>query len=208
MGRWSTAFLLLLLAACGPRYPLDMTEEEWRTLSPEQRLAAREKEAELRRQREARRRAEEERRAAEARLAAQREAERIAERYRTAALDDFLICGLERGEARFGGDWGPFFGTNFTVLRGETHTLELTRTNGRDSIPVTARFYADGRRLRLCAGRSPFGGKNECVNLRAESRQFRRGVHKTLWAKKLFRGVELFCRRPKRRPVPPSSAAL
>ncbi len=207
MGRWRTIVFLLLLAACGPRYPLDMSEEEWRALSPEQKLAAREKEAALQRLREERRRAEEERRAAEARLAARREAARIVERYRTAPLDDFLICGLQRGEARFGEDWGPFFATSFTVLRGESHTFELTRTNGRDRIPVTAQFYTDGRRLRLCAGRSPFGGKNECVNLRGESRQFRRGLHKTLWAKKLFRGAELFCRRPKRRPDPPCPAA-
>ncbi len=190
---------LLLLAACAPRYPFDMTEEEWRTLSPEQRAAAREKEAELWR-------AEEEKRATEARRAERRERERIVERYRTAPIEDFLICGLQSGEARFGEDWGPFFATNFTVLRGESGTVELTRTNGRDRLPVSTVFYPDGRRLRLCAGSSPFAGKNACVNLRAGGRQFERGVHKVLWAKKLFRGAELFCREPKRRPPPPAAS--
>ncbi len=204
----STILLVLLLAACAPRYPLDMTEEEWRALSPERRLAARREETELERKREARRRAREEKRALAVRRARQRQRERIAEGYRSAALEDFLICELRGGEARFGEDWGPFFATNFTVLRGEISAFELIRTNGRDRARVSALFYTNGRRLRLCAGDSPFAGKNACVNMRADSRRFRRGVRKTLRAKKLFRGAELFCRRPKRRPAPPSPAAF
>lgn len=203
MGRWNIA-PLLLLAACMPRYPLDMTEEEWRALSPEQQVEARLREAELQRQREARWRAEKERRAAEARLRALQEARRIEERYRTAPLDEFLICSIEPGEARFGEDWGPFFATNFTILRGEARTFELVRTNGRDRLPVTALFYENGRRLRLCAGRSPFGHKKACVNLRAQPDTFRSGVRKILEARKLFRGAKLFCRRPKARPAAPS----
>ena len=198
--------LVLGLTACEPsppRYPLGMSEEEWRALPPEKRAEARMREAELRRLREERLRLEAERRAAEARARERREQERIRRLYLVGRPEDFVSCVLEEGEARFGEDWGPFIPLEFTLVRSERRILTLTRTNERDRRRVWVEFFEEGHRLRFCGVEPGIAKGKDCANLRTSPARFREGVRATLNAKRLFRNARVYCKRPDYRPTPP-----
>src|SRR6056297_814054 len=97
----SLPLLLFCLLGCGAKYPLDIPEDKWMTLSKQEQLRAREKQAELDLVREKRREAEAKAREAEAiKWLKDNEASRKDARY-----GERIQCVLSKAEAYIWGKW-------------------------------------------------------------------------------------------------------
>lgn len=146
----------LLLAACGPSYPLGMSEAEWSALTPEQQLDARERQMAI----DIERRAERERRQQE--LERQRAAEEQAERERIERIiaqrvpGSIIDCAIERGEVRYDmlGAWLQPVPVAFTLIRGEGQKVDLAspQKHGRPTEirGIWVRYDISGHQLAFC----------------------------------------------------------
>jgi len=151
-----TACLALLTTACGPSYPLGMSEEEWKGLTAEQQLEARQQQTAIDiEQRAERLRREQE---LERRRAAEEQAERdrieriISQRVPGSIID----CAIESGEVRYEmlGDWLRPVPVAFTLIRGEGQEVELAspQKHGRPTEvrSIWVRYDIGGRQLAFC----------------------------------------------------------
>lgn len=155
--RWlMLAVAALLIQACGPSYPLGMSEAEWSALSPEQQLEARQQQTAI----NIERRAEHERQQQE--MERQRAAEEQAERERIERIiaqrvpGSIIDCAIERGEVRYRvlGAWLQPVPVAFTLIRGEGQKVELTspQKHGRptETLNLWVRYDISGHQLAFC----------------------------------------------------------
>jgi len=169
---------VLLLSACGPRYPLGIPEEQWTRMSVEQQNEARMQQAELDRARaEARRREAEARRAEAAARAAELEHAR-----QTAAPGERVQCILQPAEIHYGGKWRPAEPLGLDLVAGMPIAFEM-RTQASRYRTVEGEAVFDGMEVRLC----PRYG-DECARFLATSGELRRGVSRRVRAEDLLRG--------------------
>ena len=129
----------LLLAACGPRYPLGIPEEQWAGMNAAEQQQARIKQAELDRAEAEARRQEAAAREAEA---AARAAE-LSHARATAGPGERLQCVLDRADVHYAGEW----------RRAEPLGLDLVV-----GMPITFTLQARDAHYRTRAGTASFNG--------------------------------------------------
>lgn len=180
--------LILFLSSCATRYPLGIPEAEWQAMSQEQRLAAREKQAELK-QAEAERRAEEER--ARAEEAARQQAE-LNEKRRQAAYGERVQCVLDPVEARIFGSWRQAEPLALDLVVGLELEVPLRERSG-STVRRRSTAYAsfDGQTVAVC--REPLAamtttGRDHCLRLLGTFEDYRRGIAQQLEAPDFLRG--------------------
>lgn len=169
---------MTLLSACGPRYPLDIPEEQWTRMSPAEQNEARIKQAELDRARTEARRQEAEAREAEA---AARAAE-LEHARANAAPGERVQCILQPVEMHYGGKWRAAEPVGLDLVAGMSIGFELqARENRYRRIEGQATF--SGMEVRLC----PEYG-DDCARFLATTGELRRGVTRQVAADDLLRG--------------------
>ena len=150
--------LVLAVAACA-RYPLGMSEAEWPSLSPQQRLEARAQQAEIDRAREAELAAERARREA----AKEAERQRIATVYRKARYGDIVECVLDGGIIDFHPGWKAYQPTAFTLVADETPEVKVTTGVPHETQEVWASLSDTGTAISLCYSEPAPGSSNDCA---------------------------------------------
>jgi hypothetical protein len=180
--------LVLGLAACA-RYPLGMSEAEWLSLSPQQQLEARAKQAEIDRAREAELAAERARREA----AKEAERQRIAAVYRSARYGDIVECVLDGGIIDFHPGWKAYQPAAFTLVAGETREVKVTTGVPYETQEVWASLSETGTAISLCYSEPAPGSSNDCAVVSALSRELDRGIESAVNSKELFNGARLRC---------------
>ena len=176
----------ILLAACGPRYPLGIPEEQWAQMDTAEQQQARLKQAELdRAEAEARRR---EAAAREAEAAAR--AAELSHARATAAPGERLQCVLDRAEFHYAGEWRKAqpLGLDLVVGMPVAFTLQARDAHYR-SRTGTASF--NGMELSLCREHR----NDDCARLVGTQGEFRRGKTEKIHAPDFLRG-RLHCELP------------
>lgn len=183
MARWFFLFVLGLLGsvltACGPHYPLGIPEERWATMSPSERLQAREKQAEVDRARAEARRKEAEARLAQAKA---REAE-LAHARATAPPGQRVQCVLDPVEIKAGKDWVPAQPVALDLVAGMPidFTVQARGKHYRTE-RGTARF--DGMTVELCERYRD----RDCARFVGTTHEFRHGKRGRIHARDFLRG--------------------
>lgn len=166
----------LLLAACGPVYPLGMSEAQWQQLTPEQQMQASYKQSEIDKERALQRQiAEAERKRREERERA-REEQRIRDLYRDHAYGTILECRLDDGQADFHPGWRKIAPTVFKVALAEEKQVTIRDDIGKRRSSVWAHFSRDGRVFTLCPWQSSDRGSRDCMQYRAKGQEFANGI--------------------------------
>lgn len=184
---WASGLACLFaLAACAPRYPLDIPEAQWQGMTTEQRLHAQEKQAELDSAAERRRAAEARAREAEA---ARKQAE-LDTRRREARYGERVQCVLSEAEAHLGGRWRSVEPVALDLVRGVELAFDLAERGG-DGLRyrTTAHADFDGQTLRICreAGADHRDGQG-CARLLGTFNDYRRGLDQGVEAARFLRG--------------------
>jgi hypothetical protein len=136
--------VLLLTAACAT-HPLDIPDDEWETLTADQRRLAAEKEAAL----QATAPSAYPDAAALGERRAEARAARVERRRQRGRLGDSLDCTLRDGMARFGpSGWTAVAETPFRIVRGDRQSLSLAPAG------APARQDDGGRTLALASSES------------------------------------------------------
>ncbi len=175
----------LFLTGCFATYPLNLSEEEWEALSPEERLAAREKQAELDRAAAERRTAEAQAREAEA----ARQLAELEVRRREAGYGERLQCVMEQGELRSGSRWRAVEPFAVDVVEGMDVPFDYREQDrGRHrSNDGNAQF--DGTTLTLCAERwASRPDSDYCVRVLGTFEDYRRGLRTSVDSERFLRG--------------------
>lgn len=147
---------LLILAACGPSFPLGMTEAEWQALSPEQQLQARQQQASIDAERQRQREVERAARAAEAAAAERAERERVERIIAQRVPGSVIDCAIEGGEVRFRflKAWIEPEPVAFTIVRSERRAVDLAspakQGRANEIRPLWVVFDDGARQLALC----------------------------------------------------------
>ena len=150
--RWISCILFLfcfVIAGC-KTYPLGMSEEEWESLTPQEKMEARAEQARI----------DEERR----RIAAEKEAERlrieaerraayeamINERYTHAHYGDIVRVNVHDGQLMFRGKHYAYEPMSFNLIRGEARELIFHRADRPSvTLAVIAHLSDDGHELHF-----------------------------------------------------------
>lgn len=169
---------MTLLSACGPRYPLDIPEEQWTRMSAAEQNEARIKQAELDRARAEVRRQEAEAREAEA---AARAAE-LEHARANAAPGERVQCILQPVEMHDGGKWRTAEPLGLDLVAGMRNDFELQARENRYR-RMTGHATFDGMEVRLCP---EYGDR--CARFLATGGELRRGVSRRVVADGLWRG--------------------
>lgn len=169
----------VLLAACGPRYPLGIPEAQWMGMSATERQQARLKQAEVDRAEAEARRQEAAAREAEA---AARAAE-LSHARATAGPGERVQCVLDRAELHYGGEWRHAEPLGLDLVAGMpiTFTMEARDAHYRTR-SGTASF--DGMEVRLCRQYR----HDDCARLVATQGDLRQGKTRTVKAADFLRG--------------------
>ena len=130
------AFLsLLILSACISFHPLGMSDSEWNALTPEQKMEAREKQAQINAQKK---QAKADREAAKQAAAAKR--------YETARYGDIITVVIKGGTMDIHGNRRDYEPLAFDLVRGESKTVNILRKGkhyNKDTAVMT--LSEDGR---------------------------------------------------------------
>jgi len=178
---YAIVILSALLAACTASYPLNLSQEEWSRLSPEQQLEARTRQAEIdavsRRAREVQHAEEEARRKAEEHAYQ----ERIKQRYRQAEYGDIVQCILEQGVMDFKPGWHDIEPVGFMLVRGEQRQINAHASGTSKQISLWVKFDEDAMTISVCRNppRQDTYKTKECRSIAATTRQFRKGIKKS-----------------------------
>lgn len=179
-------FFLFCLPACSPEYPLDIPENEWTTMTGQEQLRAREKQAELEKAEEKRRAAEAEARQAEAiKWLKNKEASRKQARY-----GDRLQCVLTNARACFWDEWRSIEPVALDIVKGMVLQLELSRAD-EDGFHFSQKVYAgfDGQTLTLCPDKNLVRQNDpSCARVLGTFEQYAKGLQKKIHAKEFLRG--------------------
>lgn len=184
---WISRILLTSAAIVGTGCslnPLGMSDAEWESLTPTQKLEARVMQET----------SNEAARARRAERAAQEAAEqaRIEELRRSAPFGDVVQCTLTDAEGYFSKKkWQPAQPVSIEIHRSEEdRSLSVPRQN-RSSTTTDLRINFDGLTVEVC---SWYG--RDCDVLVGTEAQFRRGIARHIDIKKTARG-RLFCSFPR-----------
>lgn len=126
---------LLILSGCISFHPLGMSDSEWNALTPEQKMEAREKQAQINAQK---RQAKADREAAAQAASARR--------YETARYGDIITIVIKGGTMDINGNRRDYEPIAFDLVRGESKTINIYR-QGKRHFKDTAvmRLSEDGR---------------------------------------------------------------
>jgi len=176
----------ILVNGCGTSYPLDLTEEEWEAMSPEERAETRKKQAALDK-------AEEERRAAEAKAReaeARERAEELAKARREADYGQRVQCVLRDAEARFAGRWRAIEPITLDLATGMELAVDLAEP-AEGGLRYSDEGYAsfDGQTVQICD--RPADERRDtdrCARLLGTFKDYRRGLRETVKGRDFLRG--------------------
>ncbi|MGM0645425.1 MAG: hypothetical protein ACQESV_03355 [Thermodesulfobacteriota bacterium] len=177
---------LLCCIGCGPKYPLDIPEEKWETMSTAEQLRAREKHAEVEKARE-------ERRAAEAKA---REAEAIEWLKRQEAARDEaqygerVQCILSNAKVYRWGEWHRIDPIALDIVQGMVLAFEMHAADP-DELRLREQGYAgfDGQTLSLCAEKDQVQrNAQDCAKAMGTFKQFARGLTQRIASEDFLRG--------------------
>lgn len=189
MRRW-VGFIIgvavLCCAGCGPKYPLDIPEEKWTTMSTDEQLRAREKQADLEKAQEKRRTAEAKAREAEAiewlkRQEAARDQARYGER---------VQCILSNAHVYRWGEWRRIEPLALDIVQGMVLEFEMHAADSEE-LRLRERGYAgfDGQTLSLCPEKNQVQRNAQgCAKALGTSKQFARGLTQRIAGEDFLRG--------------------
>lgn len=191
--------LTLGLIACGPYHPMGISDEEWQTLTPEQRMQARELQAEVDKAKAAER-------AEKARIRAEQEAREqalIEERRANPQYGERVQCVLTEGQAKLSRKWRSIEPVGVDLVIGEKQAFDVLHLrDGRTRYSRSGYASFDGQRVNMCLHSNSIPTSNQCASLVATTRQFDRGVSQNISSKDFLRGkmrCDLVLPEPKRR---------
>lgn len=175
-----------LVAAGCKQIPLNISEAEWKKMTPAQKLEARKKQAEIDRAL-----MEQIRREQAAAEAAERK--RVAQIYASGKYGSVLECSLSGGVADFKPGWRKYNAVGFEIVRDEKKKLPLTSADGR-TLTVHAQLQGSNT-LKICTDELYLDSfrSGECGSFSAVSRDLEYGVTQRLSIKEIFNGAELRC---------------
>lgn len=134
----SSVFVVLflsILAGCISFHPLGMTDSEWNDLTPQQKMEAREKQAQLNKQKK------------QAKIDKETAAQAAsAKRYETARYGDIITVVIKGGTMDINGKRREYEPIIFDIVRGESKPIDIIR-KGKKHYKDTAvmRLSEDGR---------------------------------------------------------------
>ncbi len=178
--------LMIFLAGCGSRYPLNIPEEQWVLMTPEQQFDARAQQAALDQ-------AAHERRLAEARAREAQALERAAEleqRRRDASYGERVQCIIDPAEAYIRGRWEEVRPVAMDLVTGFQDEITVNDRRGRSSISLFARF--DGQVVSVCRRSMGAHRPQDCAEIVATRNQFQRGVTQRIEQDRLIKG-RMYC---------------
>jgi len=177
----------LLMSGCAAMNPLNIPDEEWAQMSTQQRLTARQTQAELT---QARLESDRQRRHHEAQLAAQQavfEQQEREQRFRQAHYGDILQCELSATRVRGSKGWRFVQPSEFTVMRADTRQIQLYDYKDRVRKTLNVSFSERGK-LELCIHPT----HRHCANFSWRQRKLSRGVQTPLHMGEKLHG-QLYC---------------
>lgn len=181
-----SVLVLLFLFGCIGRYPLDIPEQQWKTMTHEEKLQARQKQAELDKARQ-------NRLAAEARA---REAEAIQWlRDQQAARDNArygerIQCVLSRAEAYFWGKWRRIEPVALDLVKGMVIDFDMVEA-GNNGLGYEQKGYAgfDGQTICMCPEKEAVQrNTSSCARVLGTFEQYARGLETRVCADEFLRG--------------------
>lgn len=183
------SLLLLVMAAglvaCGPYHPLGISDDEWQTLSSEQRMQARSKQVEIDKAKAAER-------AEKARLRAEEQARQdalVAERRANPQFGERVQCVLSSAEAKISSKWREIEPIALDLVVGETVAFQAQHLrDGRTRYSRNGYASFDGQRVSLCRHENSSVQSSQCAGLLATSRQFDKGVSQKIDSPDFVRG--------------------
>lgn len=176
--------MLLVLAGCGASNPLRIPDDQWSQMTPEQKLQAYEQQAELDK---ARIEAKAQERQAQIEADARKQ-EALMRLRQNARYGDWVQCVLEPLEVRYSSKWRDAKPVAFDLVKGETRSLRLQDRSERYSATGWVRFQDNGQTVSLCRSHSNSYGLRDCVELLGTTREFHRGIKKSIEVEKFLRG--------------------
>ncbi|ADU66401.1 hypothetical protein Selin_1671 [Desulfurispirillum indicum S5] len=186
-------FFTLFLSACGTKLPLGMDEAEWNTLSSQQRLDARAKQAELDQAREQRRTAEAQQQAAQTRLRELEAARQLAEleKFRCEArYGDRVQCVLHEAQIYRSRQWQSVQPIALDVVRGTEVEAAVHQQSERSLRTIDSVFGTfDGQTFTICRDSGSRSlSQHNCIRLVGTFEDFRRGINRPVEAPEFLRG--------------------
>ena len=180
--------LVIGVTACGTRYPLDIPEEQWVLMSPQQQLDARTQQAAL--DKAAHERGVAEARAREAE--ALKEAAELDQRRRNAEYGERVQCILDPAEVYVRGRWETARPVALDLVSGFADEIETVDSRGRYAQSFYASF--DGQVVRMCRSVNAIQRRSagECAEMIATRQQYERGITRQIEQDRLIRG-DLYC---------------
>lgn len=182
----TTVLILLFSVGCSTRYPLDIPEEKWKTMSEAQQLQARQKQAELDRAREKRRAAEARAREAEAiKWLKAKEAAR-----ENASYGERVQCVLTDAQAYLWGKWRDIEPVALDLVKGMVLEFEIIES-ADNGIGYQEKGYAgfDGQTLSLCSEKDRVQRNSAtCARVLGTFEQYAKGLQKRIRSDEFLRG--------------------
>ena len=190
----TTLVLIVAIGVTGcTMYPLNMGEEEWFSLTADQQLEARYKQAEIDRERN-KRQAEEHRRKEieEARLAELRQ-KRVDRIYASNSYREILQCAISKGW--YGDRPGtPLAPVAFSIARSERGFVWFNQARGVIGKKFYVEYSDDGNELTICQSVS----KYDCAKIGGSRSSFRSRIYiyptdfkDVMWGNEMLCGFEL-----------------
>ncbi|MBK1691984.1 LptM family lipoprotein [Ectothiorhodospira mobilis] len=182
----ASLWIAVLLSGCANRYPLDIPEEQWETMTSEQRLEARRQQAALDQARA-------EQRTAQARAREEEAARRRAElevRRQEAGFGERVQCVLSHARAHLGGSWQSVQPLALDVVQGMEVGFEIQAVED-DWVRWQDKGYAhfDGTRLTLCPRPDQYQDHAAaCAQLVGTTNDYRRGLRGQVEGHRFLRG--------------------
>jgi hypothetical protein len=177
--------LVLAIAISGcTTYPLGLDEESWHELSPQQKLEASQKQADLDQARDLRLARE-----AEARAEAAREAaNRLMLLRQQARYGERVQCVLEPISHHRSGDWRKLEPAALDLVLGVQVEVEFYEP-GRASQVREAVAWFDGQRVQICPGEYAARYRSEaCIIAVGHYRDYQRGMRRQIDSKGFLQG--------------------
>lgn len=175
---------ILLFSGC-TMYPLGMDEESWHQLSPQQKLEASQKQAELDRARDIRLASEAEARAEEAR----REAATLLLRRQEAGYGERVQCVLDPATYRSGDEWTRLQPVAMDLVTGLRLNIELNEAK-RSYRTRQALAWFDGQQVFICPDEySARRQSADCLRVVGHYAAYRNGLKRKVESGSFIRGL-------------------
>ncbi|MBP0048812.1 hypothetical protein H9C73_08675 [Marinobacterium sp. AK62] len=182
--RWFVTFLLAMAVLGCTSYPLGLDEDSWRELSPQQKLEASQKQAELDQARDLRLAREAEARAE----AAREEANRLMLLRQQAKYGERVQCVLEPISHHRSGEWRRLEPTALDLVSGVPVEVEFYEP-GRASRAREAVARFDGQRVQICPGEYAARYRSEaCIIAVGHYRDYHRGMRRQIDSEGFLKG--------------------